>query len=117
MTDKLKLAACMHGGWVQRHTHTNPLIMLPKLQQSKEEKKAPIYLNHLSVKNDGSTPPFFFFFFYCPFTPLYPLTPDHPIVGEDKGQGREGEVKGEDSPDKRMNDPVHCGMRRRKEEG
>lgn len=104
------------------HTHTKPLIVHQKLSQSKGEKKAPIYLNQLSVKNEGSTPPFFFFF-YCPFTPSPPNT-DRPIVREDKGQEREQERWGEGSswrgwysPDKRMNDPVHCGMRRRKQEG
>ncbi len=72
-----------------KHSHTNLLIVLLKLQQSKEEKKAPIYLNHLSVKNEGSTPPFFSF--TAP-SPLHsPLTPDRPIVGKDKGQEREGE--------------------------
>ena len=79
--------------------------MLSRLQQSKEEKKAPIYLNHLSVKNEGSTPPFFFF--YCPFTPLYPLTPDRPIVGEDKDQegerwGEGGGVRGEEEWGERL---------------
>ncbi|KAJ4948657.1 hypothetical protein JOQ06_020187, partial [Pogonophryne albipinna] len=44
--------------------------------------------------------------------------PDHPIVGEDKGQGREGERRwrGEASPDKRMNNPGHSGEKRRHDE-
>lgn len=108
------------GSSSHTHTHTNPFIVLPKLPQSKEEKKAPIYLNHLSVKNEGSTPPFFFSI----LLPLYPFivasTLIAPLLERTKAR-REGEVKrvgveGGGSPDKRLNDSVHSGMRKRKEE-
>lgn len=117
----------MHGGWVQGHTltHTHKLCHCASEAAAKQRGEKGPYLPEPPLRKERRINTIFLFFSFTAPSPLYtPLTPDRPIVGEDKGQGREGEVNGEeserggaDSPDKRMNDPIHCGMRRRKEEG
>lgn len=97
------------------HMH-KPLLCASEPSTKQRGEKGPYLSEPPPHKERGINTTFLFFSFTTP-SPLYtPLTPDRPIVGRDKGlekeRGKWGSKVGvcvcgggEDSPDKRMNDP------------